>query len=84
MIGGNIKLAIIGALALAGISFAARYVWLERTVAHDGAVEQVQAEEREAADAASSARARVRNCYASGGVWDRQAGKCDRPVPVNR
>lgn len=39
---------------------------------------------RDVADAASEARARVRACRDGGGVWDRAAGECRRDVPQPR
>lgn len=48
------------------------------------ATETYNQENRDAADAATEARARVRACYDGGGVWDRQAGQCRRLVPAAR
>lgn len=48
------------------------------------AAETYNQENRDAADAATEARARVRACYAGGGLWNREAGECRRPVPQPR
>lgn len=67
--------AFLVALA-AGGGFLWRYVSLEKEVAHERAKDEILDGEREAADEAQKARARVRACFASGRVWDIQTGTC--------
>lgn len=42
------------------------------------AIEAVAAQDKDAIDATEKARARVRDCRNSGGVWDTARGVCDR------
>ncbi len=81
MIGLGLKLALAAGLAL-GIGIAgARIVNLIVDGRVSKATEAINQDQRDAADAISEARARVRACHLGGGLWDRSTGQCVRPVP---
>ncbi|CAM5767201.1 hypothetical protein [Bosea minatitlanensis] len=80
----NLRLALIGIIA-AGVFFAGwKFVDLVAVGRVSKATEIFNQENRDAADAMSEARARVRACYDGGGVWDRAKGQCQRSVPGAR
>ncbi|SEK37751.1 hypothetical protein SAMN04515666_101362 [Bosea lupini] len=73
---------------LAGLGVIFLALWWLVDVASQNKVSQAtetyNQENRDVADAASAARARVRDCYARGMLWDRTAGQCVRAVPSAR
>ena len=80
----SLRLALYAAIA-AGLLFVGwRIVDLVATGRVSKATEIYNQENRDAADAVSAARARVRDCHARGLSWDRAAGECIRAVPQPR
>jgi hypothetical protein len=73
-----LQLAIGAGLALAA---GGGFVAVKLHYTHLGcqqALDDIAADNKEAIDAADQARERVRNCRASGGVWDTANGNCER------
>jgi hypothetical protein len=72
------QILIGGAIALAAgvgwVALKAHYT----NQGYQRALDDIAADNKEAIDAAHQARERVRNCRASGGVWDAARGICDR------
>jgi hypothetical protein len=73
-----ILLLIAGAIAALALW---RFADLVATARVSKATDTFNQENRDAADAISAARARVRDCHARGLSWDRAAGQCVGPVP---
>ncbi len=77
----QIKLALAAA-ALAGLLYVGwRVVDVLSNARVVKATETINQEGRDAADAIAEARARVRHCHLSGGLWDRATGQCRPAVP---
>jgi hypothetical protein len=68
-------IAAAGAVLLIGVAYWAWHTTIYNRGWH-AAIEAVAAQDKEAVDASEKARARVRDCYGSGGVWS--AGTCER------
>lgn len=77
----NLRLILIGILAAGALFAGWRFVELVAAGRVTQSIETHNQEDRDAADAASEARAGVRACYDGGGVWDRAKGQCIRPLP---
>jgi len=70
------QIALYGAITVAaGAGFGALKLHYTH-VGYQQALEDIAADNKEAIDAADQARERVRNCRASGGVWDAANGVC--------
>ncbi len=78
----RLLLIIVGVVAIGGAAW--HVVNLIAAGRVTKATETYNQENRDAADRAMDARARVRACYDGGGVWNRQAGQCERPLPPAR
>lgn len=84
MIFGRIKLIAIAAAVLAAAIGIWRVVDLIGDAREVKAIETVNQEGRDAADAIAEARQRVRACHAAGRLWNRATGECGAAVPVPR
>jgi ribonuclease PH len=80
----TLRLGLYLALAAAGLVAGWRIVDMVAAGKVTTATESYNQENRDVADAVAEAKQRVRACYAGGGLWDRQAGQCQRPVPRSR
>lgn len=74
----SLKAKIIAYLAGAAVVLLVYATWHYRVYrsGYNAAIEAIAAQDKEAVHAADQARARVRNCYDTGGVW--QSGACQR------